>query len=328
MVSCQKDEEKVYLLENPAAPSIVTMPNLTLVRGDASKTIEFIAEPVNPGFQASANYFLEAAKSGTSFADPVTIFTGFHVDNIKMTVSELNTLLLKKFDGDVATSVDFRIRSVLVVDAGTGAAGTSSNPFEYISEVKTASVTPYGLTRLDLINSLLAQKIESAKGDGVYSGLVKVDKTKPFTLKDPDANIVYGDNGGVLAVNGTGIITPENGWQILEVDVNKLTYKFTDNRIGLVGSATPNGWDAPDQKMDYNAKTGTWSITLDLVAGMIKFRKNDSWSWNMGLADSGAPGELKQGGVGNDIPVTEAGNYTVTFTILSDAAGTYKLVKN
>ena len=39
-------------------------------------------------------------------------------------------------------------------------------------------------------------------------------------------------------------------------------------------------------------------------------------------------GTTQQGGVGNDIPITEAGNYTVIFTILSDDAGTYEFIKN
>ena len=48
----------------------------------------------------------------------------------------------------------------------------------------------------------------------------------------------------------------------------------------------------------------------------------------MGLADGGAEGELQQGGVGNDIPIAEAGNYTIVFTILSNDAGTFTIVKN
>lgn len=326
--ACEKEGDKVVMLDEPIAPNFVSVPSMTFSRADAAKTVEFTATPVDPGFVASATYFIEAAAAGTNFADPVSIYSGSKVESVKMTVSELNEILLKKFPGDAVSSVDLRIRSILTVDAGTGAAGTGSNPFEYISATKNVSATLYGLPRLDLINSGIAQKIESAKGDGSYVGLVKVDKTKAFTLKNPDNNKTYGGAGGVLAENGAAIVPVETGWQKLYVDVTALTYKFEDFRIGLVGSATPNGWDAPDQKMDYDAKTGTWKITLDLVPGFCKFRKNDSWSWNMGLADSGKPGELKQGGVGNDIPVTVAGNYTVTFTILSDAAGTYTMVKN
>jgi hypothetical protein len=174
---------------------------------------------------------------------------------------------------------------------------------------------------LDLIDSGINQKIESPLGNGDYKGFVKLDATKPFTLLDTDNNIKYGASGSALAVNGTGITVGANGWYILNANTANLSYSTSEYRIGLIGSATPNGWDTPDQKMDYNPQTGTWSITLDLIDGFIKFRKNDGWAWNLG----GAADNLTQGGA--DIPVT-AGNYTITLTIINDATGTCKIVKN
>ena len=321
LVSCEKDGEIIVMLDNPIAPEIVTMPNLTLERNNGTKILEFVGAPVDPGVQASAKYILEAAAAGTNFADPLIILTDVQNESLKISVSDLNGIMLKKFPADKASSVDFRMRSVLVVDAGTGAPGTSTDPFEYISKTNTASVTLYGLPKLDLINSGIDQKIESAMGDGKYFGFVKLNVTKPFTLKDPDANIVYGANGGALAVNGNPIVPTDNGWFKLNADTKALTYKMDAYMIGLIGSATPNGWDTPDQKMDYNAQTGTWSITLNLIAGEIKFRKNDGWAWNLG----GTPDKLTQGG--GNIPVT-AGNYTITLTIINDATGTCKIVKN
>jgi starch-binding outer membrane protein SusE/F len=143
----------------------------------------------------------------------------------------------------------------------------------------------------------------------------------PFTLLDPDTNTEYGADGSALAVGGSGITADESGWYNLTADVNALTWSLDAYMIGLVGSATPNGWDAPDQKMDYNAQTGTWSITIDLIDGYIKFRKNDGWAWNLG----GETDNLTQGGA--DIPVT-AGNYTITLTIINDETGTCTIVKN
>jgi hypothetical protein len=168
-------------------------------------------------------HFLEACVSGTNFVDPVTLYSGVQVTLIQFTVSSWKGLLLKKFDADVATSADLRIRAVLVVDAGTTAPGTSSNPFEYISATKTVTVTPYGQPRLDLINSGMTQKVESALGNGQYVGFVKLDTSKPFTLKDPDTNKTYGAGGSGLAVNGSAIAVPTDpgsGWYRLKVDTN------------------------------------------------------------------------------------------------------------
>jgi hypothetical protein len=323
---CEKDETKVVMLTDPIKPTLVTLPDLALKRANGTNVIEFTGTPVDPGFQTSATYFLEACVKGNNFADAVTIYSGTQDKSIKMTVSALNGILLKKFPADQVTSVDFRIRSVLVVDAGTGAPGTSTNPMVYSSEIKNANVTPYGLPRLDLINSGITQKIESALGDGKYFGFVKLDATKPFTLKDPDANITYGANGAALAVNGTAISVAASGWYKLNADTVALTYSLESYMIGLVGSATPNGWNTPDQKMDYNSSTGTWDITIDLVAGDIKFRLNDGWAWNLG----GTTDNLVHNGA--NITVT-AGNYTIKLTItvalpVGSEAGTYTIKKN
>ena len=321
LYSCEKDGEQIFMLDNPVKPAIVSVPDLTLQRTKGTEILEFVGTPVDPGFQASANYFLEAAAAGTNFSEPVVVFSGVQAASMKVSVSDLNGLLLKKFAADKASSVDFRLRSVLVVDAGTGAPGTGTKPFEYFSDTKNVNVTLYGLPKLDLLNSGREQKIESPLGNGSYSGFVKLDAAKPFTLKDPDANKEYGASGGALAVGGTGISLDQSGWYKLSANTNDLTYSTSAYMIGLVGSATPSGWDTPDQKMDYNAQTGTWSITLDLIDGFIKFRKNDGWAWNLG----GELNNLTQGGA--DIAVT-AGNYTITLTIVNDTTGSAKIVKN
>jgi hypothetical protein len=319
--NCKKDGDKVTMLANPVAPSLSTVPDLTLTRNNGTNMLVFTGTPVKPGFEASANYFLEACASGNNFVESTTILTAVNLDKLEITVSDLNGMLLKKFPADAVSSIDFRIRAVLVVDAGTGALGTSSNPLEYSSEIKTAEVTLYGLPRLNLIDSGIDQKIESALGDGSYFGFVKLDPANPFTLLDPDANIVYGASGSNLVVDGAGIVPAAAGWHKLNANTNDLTYSLTPYMIGLIGSATPNGWDTPDQKMDYDSQTGTWYITIDLIDGEIKFRKDDGWSWNLG----GTPDNLVQGGA--NLPVT-AGNYTITLTIINDATGTCTIVKN
>ncbi|HOW21309.1 MAG TPA: SusE domain-containing protein [Tenuifilaceae bacterium] len=323
---CEKDETKVTMLDEPNPPVLVSIPdNLILNRSAANDTVEFTGIPVDPGFEASATYSLETCEAGTNFADPLVLYSGSKADVIKFKVSELNELLLKKFDGDVQTQADFRLTALLTVDAGTGAPGTGSNPFLYPSESKTATVSPYGLPRLDLIvEGSPVGKIESAAGNGVYTGLVKLDKTKPFTFLDPEANISYGKNaaGNALEINGSGITSDESGWYQVSADVNAMTYALSAYMIGVVGSATPNGWNAPDIKMDYIAKRGVWVVTTDLIVGEIKFRKNDGWAWNLG----GSLNNLTQGG--NNIPITQAGNYTITLTIINDLTGSCTIVKN
>ena len=314
--SCEKDGEQIVMLDNPIVPTIVSIPDLTLERNNGLNVLEFVGTPVDPGFVASAKYFLEADESGNDFTNPTPILNGIVPTSFKITVSDLNGILLKKFPADVVSSVEFRIRSVLVVDAGTGA-----QTFEYVSETTSANVTLYGLPRLDLLDSGIDQKIESALGDGVYFGYVKLDLTTPFTLKNPDTEIVYGGSDLILAENGDAFVPFSTGWHKLSANLNDLTYELLDFRIGLIGDATPNGWSAPDQKMEYNPATGVWSITLDLVVGTCKFRVNDDWSGsiNLGLGDDDNPeytlDNLWNSGSSQNIPIAEAGNYTIKLSI-------------
>lgn len=330
--ACEKDGEMVKMLSNPVAPTLTTVPDLTLLRTNGTQMLEFVGTPVDPGFQASATYYLEACATGTAFADPLTIWSGNQCKSMKMTVSDLNGTLLKKFPADASTPLDLRLRAVLVVDAGTGAPGTGTNTFSYASPLKNATAALYGLPRLNLVNSGMTQKVESALGDGKYTGLVKLDVTKPFTLTNPDGGTNYGGAGNVLAVNGAAIVPPANGWHRLTIDVNALTYDIAPYMIGLVGSATPNGWDTPDQKMDYNAATGVWSITVNLVVGEIKFRLNDGWAWNLGFNKNNTGNYNDLFHDGNNIPIAAAGNYTITLTITQPngptEAGSCTVVKN
>jgi len=323
---CEKDGTIVTMLADPVEPTLVSIPDLTLKRTSGTNVLEFTGTPVDPGFTASATYFLEACVKGNNFKDPVIIYSGTQCKSIKITVSDLNGSLLKKFTPDQVTSADFRIRAVLVVDAGTGSLGTGSNPLTYSSVAKNVNVTPYGLPRLDLIDSGITQKIESALGDGRYLGFVKLDASKPFKLKDPDANITYGADGSALKVDGTSLSVSAGGWYRMSADTKNLTWTMEPYMIGLVGSATPNDWGSPDQKMDYNPATGTWDITITLKTGEFKFRLNDGWAWNLG----GTPEKLEHNGA--NCPVT-AGNYTIKLTITVDApvgteAGTYTIKKN
>lgn len=316
LVSCEKDGEQVVILDNPIAPTLVTIPNLTLERNNGTQILEFVGTPVDPGFTASAKYFLEANAAGNNFDDPIVILTGNEPSSFKISVSDLNGLLLKKFAADAVSSIDFRIRAALVIDGGTGA-----QTFEYSSATSTADVTLYGLPKLVLLNSGIEQYIESALGNGEYMGYVKLDLTMPFTLQDPDSNIEYGGSNDILEVDGAAFNPFSTGWHKLSANVNDLSYELLDYRIGLIGDATPNGWDAPDQKMEYNPATGVWSITLDLVAGTCKFRVNDDWSGsiNLGLGDADHPeytlDNLWNSGSSQNIPIAEAGNYTVKLII-------------
>ncbi len=99
---------------------------------------------------------------------------------------------------------------------------------------------------------------------------------------------------------------------------NPNTYTYAAYRWGIIGDATPGGWDG-DTDMTWDADNGVFTITADLTAGEFKFRANDDWGMNLG----GSLDELTEGGA--NIAISEAGNYTIT---LNRANNTATVVKN
>jgi hypothetical protein len=88
---------------------------------------------------------------------------------------------------------------------------------------------------------------------------------------------------------------------------NVFTLKVTPYQPnwGIIGSATPSGWDS-STAMVYNPAAGTYSISLKLTTGELKFRLDNSWNTNFG--DTGNNLSLEAGG--DNIPVA-AGYYTI-----------------
>jgi starch-binding outer membrane protein SusE/F len=280
--SCEKDEDRAVMLDNPVAPTIVTMPDLTLKRANGLNLLEFTGTPVDPGFKASATYYLEACAKGNNFQDAITILSDKQDLSMKITVADIDGILLKKFPADVVTSMDFRIRAALSLSSGT-------KTFEYSSPVVNKDVKTYGPPALSLTVAGKLQTIVSAADNKLYTGWVYTDGTA-FQFTNNDDGKKY---GGVLPAGEVNCPLTENGPAInleagaynMTANINTGNMKLTiaDVTIGLIGSATngiggvADGWSR-DIKMIYNFTDHTWNITITLVAGGIKFRTHNSWS--------------------------------------------------
>lgn len=113
----------------------------------------------------------------------------------------------------------------------------------------------------------------------------------------------------------------ENGFYRIHVDYNTGTFSLTKTIWGVIGDATPGGWDA-DTDMTY--KSGyTWYIQgITLTDGQMKFRANDDWPINFG---AGATESSLLFNSPDNIPVT-AGTYTIEMTLDPVNGYTYKLL--
>jgi len=320
--SCEKDEEKVYLQEPIDPPTLVSIPdNLVLQRVNATDTLVFTGTPLDPGFVASARYFLEACPSGNNFEDAKTLFNDIHDSVMKISVADMNEDMLDLYPEFTTNATDFRIRGRLVYASGRGAIGSSGNYVEVTSAVTTADVTVYGLPRIDLVNSGTEQSLSSPAGDGLYAGLVELDTLQSFSIFDPETGTTYGGSDGNLVADGAALVPPGQGWNKLMVDLNTLSYELDPYSVGIVGAFTEWGGQ-PDILMDYNKASSTWVATdVNLPVGPMKFRLNSAWDirWGPGSnTDLPENGEIDLPNADADINIVTAGNYDIELVILSD----------
>ena len=126
-------------------------------------------------------------------------------------------------------------------------------------------------------------------------------------------------NPGEFGVNGGwgGLRTTKNLVNQFAVDLDVLNSSLgSQSDWGLVGSATPNGWNGPDLEM-FQTGAQEFSIYAVLDSGELKFRFNEDWGNNYG--DNGNDGTLESGGA--NIPIS-AGTY---FIVMDLGAGTYTI---
>ena len=126
-------------------------------------------------------------------------------------------------------------------------------------------------------------------------------------------------NPSEFGVNGGwgGLRTTKNLVNQFAVDIDAINSSLgAQSDWGLVGSATPNGWDGPDVEM-YQTGPQEFSIYVELGSGELKFRFNEDWGNNFG--DNGEDGTLEAGG--SNIAIT-AGTY---FIVMDLSSGTYSI---
>jgi len=158
-----------------------------------------------------------------------------------------------------------------------------------------------------------APPLASENSDDIFQGFIPLISASPefkFT-EERDWDVNWGDGtdaespDGILDQDGNNI-TAETGFYWITVDLNTDEFELTKTDWGIIGDATPDGWDA-DQDMTYIPEDKVWRITVDLVPGEIKFRANDAWDINFG--DNGNNGQLEFGG--ENIPFDEEGTFVV-----------------
>lgn len=138
--------------------------------------------------------------------------------------------------------------------------------------------------------------------------------------------------GGSTYPSGTGIGNGPN----IPVKAGTYAVRFNDatgeyfimpqatatayDKLGIIGSATPGGWDSDTDLIRNPSNPFLWSKILTITDGEGKFRANDAWDVNWGA--SPFPGGVASAN-GANIP-TKAGTYFITF---NTGTGEYYFLK-
>ncbi len=287
--------------------------------------------PADFGLPTKITYNIEFAKSGTDFASP---FLASSTTNTYLTwnISEFNGVvisagLLPFTEG----SLDIRV----IATVGT------QGSIPQASELITINITPFttDLPKIAVPGNhqgwdpptapLLAA---SAFAETDYEGYLWLDGGYKFVGSDAAGGFVWGntdwaDDGtftGKLLEQDETDCTSSAGYYFVKADTDALTYSATTVSWGIIGAATPTGWDS-DTDLIYDPATRTLSVDIDLTPGPFKFRGNDEWAaFDLGTVDD--DGFLQGGG---DLTFDgAAGNYHVVLDLSNPREYTFSMTAN
>jgi len=332
--SCKK-EALVTVSSNIGAPVLKNPADGTSIAVTAADSNQMLItkwQKADYGVSAVISYFVQVAPIGNNFKTKIVI-GATTADSLQITYGGLNNRLINQLHlpANAASTIEVR----------TGAAIYGKD--SVFSKSVKLTVTTFKVLAPDRLsvpgayqgwNPGAALTIPAVT-TFTYEGYIYMNVGDYFKFTSaPDWNhINYGDAGsGKLSTDGAaaGLKVDAPGVYKLNADIQALTYSATlINTIGIIGTATPHGWDS-STAMTYDVAGNKYSIKLNLVPGALKFRANDAWDINYGPADSNAlSGKL----IFNDpgaININDAGNYTVTVDMsqVNPKYYAYTIVKN
>ena len=344
--SCEKDEHEPVLNMDLAVAPQFTSPSSggTYVLTEEEETnllftIQWSAADYKTADMPEVRYLLQIDKSANNWQNPETIRDVVETRETAydFTVSAMNQLLIRMGVEPFATGeVSFRVLAFLT--------RASEHTWMYADQIQLSITTYEQLTEPDMLRvpgSWQGWNIDntntvlySPNRDDQYEGYLyfKEPNTEFKFATAAGWSENWGDDGadGNLNPDGANIVAADPGVYRVNVNLDALTYTKRITRWALIGDAAA-GWDTDVfLEVDEAHFAETWktryTITRQMNPGYFKFRANGSWDLNMGIDDDAEEGVLMYDGYGNDIPITEAGEYTIIFD-LSGPVYTFELIK-
>lgn len=353
--ACKKKENKTYYNASDAKATIESSASsIVLTKSNADeKIITFFWDKPDFGYNATVSYSVLFDLPADSFTKTETRAVEAEQLSASYTVSQMNQLAAKF--GMTADSVGIilvRLRAEVTQNGGPNVGKTDSLDVIF-SEPIEIKVTPYSdevvypaiyaagaFQGWDPGNGI---PIYSALSNNKYEGYVNIVGTSggDFEFKFTSQKNWDGPNfGSAGAPTTTGFITsgplsidggagnltvPASGYYRMKVDATGLTYEAYQTTWGLIGDATPGGWDN-STALTYDATNSVWVIESVALTGgkQFKFRANNAWDLSYGW---NADKTMLTADNGGNIDVEESGNYKVVLDLSNSVNYHFVLTK-
>ena len=361
--ACIEDDEPEFIIntDQSKAPKIVSTNSiLELSReNQALMAYTLVWDDAAYNLPTPITYTIEAAAAGTNFENPVE--AGQTTDRFfSWTIKGINSLAIDAgLEEEVVGTLEFRVWSGIGNSGSEALASTNTisltmTPYPSIIVQTTlflvGNATSAGWTPKNTENPNPAM-IRDPNNPNLHSiraffkgGTVSGSDTENYGFKLLEIlgewQPQWGNNGGSLSVNrvegGTDpdpITVSSSGYYDIQVDIENNTYSFTPydatsqtnyDSLGIIGTATANGWDSDTDLIQSSFDPHLWYIQgITLTTGEAKFRTNDSWDTNWG--GTNFPSAIGEPNSSGNIPVT-SGVYDIWFYDLD--GGYHFVVRN
>jgi starch-binding outer membrane protein SusE/F len=324
---CKKMEDMIVINPNATLVATASTPTLVMLRDNAAKdalTVSWVTPDY--GFQAAPSYSVLVDKKGGNFTKATPIGVGSDLKKIFKTSDFNNAIIALGLVPNVSGDVDIRVEALLGVATKLVSNILTVKATAYVDKFDPTSpwgvvgdATPNGWNGPDLPMFKLLDVNKNPVPNNLVAYVTLADGQIKFRrYNNWDVNLgsslsVEPDPApsGSLAANGKNLGVKKGSYKIT-VDTLANKYKIEAFTWGIVGSATTNGWNGPDQAMTYDPVADIWRSVITVTDGDIKFRQNNDWAVNYG-ATSGADGD----------PILAAGSLAAGGKNLGVKKGTY-----
>jgi hypothetical protein len=284
-------------------------------------------------YNGAVTYSIEYDSATKNFASPQEIAAGASVFTKDLTQKNINDAALSEgVTAGTAGKLEFRIKAMTAVGAiaYSNVVGITVNT--YVPQINYDFPQALWVAgNYQGWDPASAPKIVDPAATGTaganYEGYINFNNSSPEFKLVKGNNWGAGDYGsaapGQLSNGGNNItLTEGEGVYLFKADTEAMTWSATKiNTWGIIGSATPDGWNS-STPMTLNPD-GTYTITTALTGGNeLKFRANNDWAINLGDNKSNGGPDNNPEYNGDNIAIADSGNYQITLDLTS--AGNYK----